>query len=171
MTDLERSTDLESAARKHVLAEHSELVASVLQCADRVVETWEGQERGKEGQAEKEKVQAEMENERVAKEQTTTDREAVVEPLSRELRETGLLARFPTVLSGAVAATGFSMQATPVPAPPYVAITSRGPVLRATVSEGRLVVSVHAFDVVRAKETQYVRGTDDPREAVSVAFR
>jgi hypothetical protein len=135
---------LESAAREYLLDAHEETVASVLRCADRVAGTWEAD--------------------------ATTDREAIVEPLSRQLRETGLLARFPNVLSGAVSAAGLSMRATPVPAPPYVTVTGRGPMLRATVSAGRLVVLLRAFDVIHEGETRYVRGTDDLRAAVSVDF-
>ncbi|WP_227357003.1 hypothetical protein [Haladaptatus salinisoli] len=134
----------ESAAREHVLDAHEETVASVLRCADQVAGTWRAD--------------------------AATDREAVVEPFSRRLRDAGAMARLPDVLSGAVSAAGFSMRATPVPAPPYVVVTGRGPMLRATVSTGRLVVLLRAFDVIREGETRYVRGPDDPRDAVSVDF-
>ncbi len=146
--------DPKTAVREYVLGECADTVAEVLRCADRVAESW---------------------NDEVSlgghHRPATTDREAVVEPLSRELRDKDLLAQFPTILSEAVSAGGFSMQSTPVPAPPYVALTSRGPVLRATVSAGRLIVSVRAFDVIRDGGVRYARGTSDPREVVSVELK
>ncbi|WP_458186796.1 hypothetical protein [Haladaptatus sp. NG-WS-4] len=143
-TDSAATTEAEIAVREYVLDAHEETVTAVLRCADEVSETWA--------------------------DDGVTDNAAVVEPLSRKLRETDLLERFPDLLSGAVAAAGFSMPATPVPAPPYVTVASRGPVLRATVPAGRLVVSIRAFDVIREGGVGYARGTDDPREAVSVAL-
>ncbi|WP_049972170.1 hypothetical protein [Haladaptatus cibarius] len=152
-------TDPELAARRYVLSEHTETVTSLLCCADSVAESWNDE------------ATADETNVTTNRKRSTTDREAVVEPLSRTLREYGLLAEFPTVLSGAISAGGFSMQAAPVPAPPYVAITSRGPVLRATVSAGRLVISFRVFDVVRDGHNRYVRGANDPETAVSVELK
>lgn len=152
-------TDPELAVRRYVLSEHMETVTSLLRCTDSVAESWNNE------------ATADGTNATTDGERSTTDREAVVEPFSHELRESGLLAEFPTILSGAVSAGGFSMQATPVPAPPYVAITTRGPVLRAAVSAGRLVISFRVFDVVRDDKVRYVRGADDPETAVSVELK
>ncbi|WP_423746124.1 hypothetical protein V5735_17870 (plasmid) [Haladaptatus sp. SPP-AMP-3] len=138
-------TEPERAAREYLRFEGEETILATLRCADRVAEGWD--------------------------DDSTTDRNAVVEPLLRELRETGLMTRFPDLLSEAVAAAGFSLQARPVPAPPYVAVTSRGPVLRATLPVGRLVVSFRLFDVIRAEETRYVRGSNDLRSAISVELK
>jgi hypothetical protein len=139
----------ERAIREFLLTERREIVAGVLRCADRVVGKWN--------------------------DDSTTDRNAVVQPLSREFRETGLLARFPDLLSEAVSAAGFSLPARPVPAPPYVVVTSRGPVLRATLPEGRLVISFLLFDVVRDDAddncVRYVRGGESLEETVSVELR
>jgi hypothetical protein len=49
------------------------------------------------------------------------------------------------------------MPAPPVAAPPYVVVTSEGVVLRATIPDGRLVVTLRVFDVERGAETRYVR--------------
>jgi hypothetical protein len=90
----------------------------------------------------------------------TTSREAVVPPFRRALDASGVLARLPRVLSDLVTATGRPMPAPPVAAPPYVVVTSEGVVLRATASDGRLVVTLRTFDVERGSETRYVRRPD-----------
>ena len=82
----------------------------------------------------------------------TTDSEAVTDGLRAALEATGTLERLPAVLADAVDATGCELRATPVPAPPYVVVTSRGPMLRATIDPGRLVIRFDVFDVVRDPE-------------------
>ncbi|WP_435157206.1 hypothetical protein [Haladaptatus sp. DFWS20] len=144
--------DPEIAAREYILSEHGETIYAVIRCADAVAESWHDEAT-------------------TGAPRMTTDREKVVEPLSRELRDSGLMMEFPTILAASVSAVGFSLQATPVPAPPYVALTSRGPVLRATVPAGRLVVSFDVFDVVRDGRTRYVRGASDPKDVVSVEVK
>ncbi|WP_266080173.1 hypothetical protein [Haladaptatus caseinilyticus] len=146
--------DPETAIREYILGEHEETITAVIRCADRVAESWNDEATVGETTF-----------------QATTDREEVVEPLSRELHESGLLPVFSTILAEAVSAAGFSMQATPVPAPPYVALTSRGPILRATVSAGRLVVSFHVFDVRRTTRTCYIQGTRDPRDVIMIELK
>jgi hypothetical protein len=47
---------------------------------------------------------------------------------------------------------GYALRAAPVPAPPYVVVTGEGPVVRATVADGWLAVTLRAFEVVRADE-------------------
>ncbi|RBI62520.1 hypothetical protein DMJ13_11730 [halophilic archaeon] len=148
MVDADDGTDGSApttAAREHVLSEGRETVAAVLRCADEATAAWDGD--------------------------AATDRAAVVDPLSRRLTDAGLLARCSDLLSEAVAATGLSLAASPVPAPPYVVVTSRGPVLRGTTDAGRLVVEIRAFAVERDGEVRYVRGPADPETAVSVAVR
>ncbi|USZ69932.1 hypothetical protein NGM10_16140 (plasmid) [Halorussus salilacus] len=132
-------TDPATRAEEYVLDAHTETVETVLRCADAVAADWDG---------------------------PATARRAVAGPLRRELESAGAWTRLPEVLAGAVEAAGFSLPAAPVAAPPYVAVTSRGPVLRATVSAGRLVVLLRAFEVERADSVRYVRGPETPREAV-----
>ncbi|ELY69565.1 hypothetical protein C489_04691 [Natrinema versiforme JCM 10478] len=79
----------------------------------------------------------------------TTDGDAVADGLHRALEEGGILQVLPGVLADVVAATGYDLQADPVPGPPYVVVTSRGPVLRATIDPGRLVIRFDAFEIVR----------------------
>ncbi|WP_238392176.1 hypothetical protein [Halorussus amylolyticus] len=132
-------------AREHVLDAHAGTVEIVLACADAVASEWP------DGSA--------------------TDRGAVADPLRRALEAADAWARLPDALAGAVRAAGFSLSAPPVAAPPYVAVTSRGPVLRATVPAGRLVVLLCTFDVERGDSTRYVRGATTPDSAVRATFK
>ena len=135
-------SDPATLAREYVLDEHGATVESVLRRADAVATDWEGD--------------------------AARDRRAVVTPLRDELDAAGVLARLPDVLAGAVRAAGFSLPATPVAAPPYVVLTSRGPLLRATVADGRLVVALDAFAVEREETVRYVRDATTPDDAVRV---
>lgn len=136
-------TDPASRARRYVLEAHEETVETVLRCADAVADEWD--------------------------EGWTTDRSEVADPLRAELEAAGAWARLPDVLAGATRAAGSSLSAPPVADPPYVAATSRGPMLRATVPAGRLVVLLRAFEVER-EPTRYVRGATATEEAVQVRF-
>lgn len=123
MTD---SPDPVRAVERYLRAERADVVAAVGDCADRVAREWDGTR--------------------------TTDRAAVVAPLEDRLADRGLLDRLATVLAEAVEAAGYDLLATPVAAPPYVVVTSRGPILRATIDPGRLVVLLAAFEVVRSTD-------------------
>lgn len=109
------------AARDHVASERATVVAAVESCADAVAASWQGPR--------------------------TTDASAVADRLEACLEDHGVLDALPGVLAGAVDAAGGELRAEPVAAPPYVVVTSRGPVLRATLDGGRLVVRVDAFRV------------------------
>ncbi|WP_339103846.1 hypothetical protein [Haloterrigena salinisoli] len=110
-------------ARRRIQTEHAAVVEAVQYCADRVAEPWDTSR--------------------------TTSRTTVTDGLRSELEATGLLERLPGVLADIVAATGHELSASPVAEPPYVVVTSRGPVLRATIGPGRLVIRFDVFDVVR----------------------
>jgi len=77
----------------------------------------------------------------------TRDSAAVRDRLRAALDRAGVLDALDAALADAVAAAGGELSAEPVPAPPYLAVTSTGPVLRATLDAGRLVVRIEAFDV------------------------
>ena len=68
--------------------------------------------------------------------ETVSEADAVADPLERELRERGLAADLLATLDTGAASVGESIRGSPVPAPPYLAVTSRGPVCRATLSGG-----------------------------------
>ena len=110
-------------AQRRIQDEHVAILEGIDHCADQIAEPWDTAR--------------------------TTDRNAVTERLRSALEATGLLEQLPLVLADVVAATGYELSATPVPAPPYVVVTSRGPMLRATIDPGRLVIRFDAFDVVR----------------------
>lgn len=134
------------AVREHVLAERRPLVEGVLACADGVAADWE--------------------------DGGTTDRAAVVDPFESLLEASGLTETFPTLLAECVDRAGATLSARPVAAPPYVVVTSEGVVLRATLDEERLVVTLRAFEVDRSGERpRYVRGPTTPESAVEVAIR
>lgn len=81
---------------------------------------------------------------------TASDRAAIVGPLESRLDDRNLTDKLVPILRTAVDATGLKIAGTPVPAPPYVVVTSRGPLCRGTVAGGsRLVVRVELFAVER----------------------
>lgn len=111
------------AARRRIQADHTSIVEGIDACADAIADPWDTSR--------------------------TTDGTAVADGLHHALAEAGLLEALPGVLADAVDATGHELPAEPVPGPPYVAVTSRGPVLRATIDPGRLVIRFDAFEIVR----------------------
>ncbi|EMA49888.1 hypothetical protein [Halococcus salifodinae] len=141
---MNRPTSAPATVREHLLTTHADLLDAVLACADAVADSWDGA--------------------------TTSDRAAVVDPFKRALDRAGVLNRLAAALAGAVDTLDEELPAQPVAAPPYVAITSVGPVLRATLDSERLVVTIHAFAVER-DPTRYVRGPADPADALAVELR
>lgn len=109
------------AVRTHLLDAHRPTLARVLDCADRVAATWDGE--------------------------TTTERGAVVPPFRAVLQAAGALEPLAVALEDSVTAAGYPLAAQPVPGPPYVVVASRGVVLRATLPDGRLVATLEAFEV------------------------
>jgi len=132
-------------ARRRIRTAHASIVDGIDTCADAVAAPWEAER--------------------------TTDSEAVADGLHQMLTEAGVLESLPGVLADAVEATGYELQATPVPAPPSVVVTSRGPMLRATIDPGRLVIRFDVFEVVRdsapGRPPSY-RRLDGTRLAVSL---
>lgn len=138
-------SDPSTAAAERLRSDHRDVLRGVLDVADAVASDWTGE--------------------------ATTDRSAVVDPLRAGLDATGLLDRFPAVLADLITAVGRSPPARIVPQPPYVAVTSVGPVLRATLDDGRLVATLRAFLVDRTDGVRYRRGPRVPDEVPEVRFR
>lgn len=69
--------------------------------------------------------------------------------LTAALEDAGVTAHLPRVLADLVTVVGRDLSATPVAGPPYVVVSGRGPVVRATLSDGRLVVCLAVFAVER----------------------
>ena len=146
--------DPAAAARQHLLAAHADTIETSLTVADAVAADWPHLDDGRPA---------------------TTDRDALVDGFRAELEERGVLEAFSGVLAAAVDAAGYALPATPVPAPPYVVLTSTGPILRGTVDDGRLVVQIDCFAVVRepagvAAPVVYAREGESPAVALSVSF-
>ncbi|MDL5361081.1 hypothetical protein [Halalkalicoccus sp. NIPERK01] len=99
-----------------------------------------------------------------------TRREDVVEPLTAALERADLLERYPAVLATAAAALGESLPVAPVAAPPYVVVTGTGPVLRASLPSGRLVVRLAVFALERDPR-RYVRTGTTPDEILEIERR
>lgn len=136
------SDDPTTAARDYLRTEHGDLIAAVDACADAVADSWDGA--------------------------TVADGSRVSAPLRACLDQSGALDAFPRALAGAVDAAGRDLQATPVAGPPYVVVTSRGPVLRATLPDGRLVVRFDVFYVTA--DNEYTRGPSG-EDALDVSLR
>ncbi|UTF53386.1 hypothetical protein [Natronosalvus rutilus] len=117
------------AIERRLRDEHGGILRRLEACADAVSEAWPAE--------------------------TVTERTAVVDPLRAEIEASGLLRAFPPLLVDLVESAGYALPARPVAAPPYVAVTSRGPVLRATVEPGRLVVRLDVFGLEREREHEY----------------
>lgn len=140
------TTDLDvAAARDRLLAEHAELLATVLDCADAVAADFEATVDGSPA---------------------TRDSRSIRNPMQATLERAGVLEQLPAVLSDAVDAAGASMPAKPVAAPPYVVVTSTGPTLRATLDGQRLILRLEAFAV---KDSAFVRRNASPADALSVS--
>ncbi len=109
--------------RRRIHDDYADVVAEIGRCADAVAD-----------------ARAEAE---------TNERGSPRDELQAALEATGVLGTLPEVLAAAVDAAGEELRARPVPAPPYVVVTSRGPMLRATIDSGRLVIRFDVFEVVR----------------------
>lgn len=130
--------------RDQLLAEHRSTIASVLDAADRVADDRDEAEAS----------------------------ESPADPLERELADRGLLDRLLPVVETAADAAGVELQAPPVAAPPYLAVTGRGPVLRATGPDRRVVVEIVAFTIERGESgPRYRRAASDPMRALTVSIR
>lgn len=127
------------AVRARLLDAHRPALERALDCADAVAAGWDGG--------------------------TTTDRADVVEPYRTVLRQAGALEPLLAGLEDAVVHAGYELAARPVPDVPYLAVTSRGVVLRGPVETGRIVVTLVAFEV-----DPYRRGPPLP-EALAVEKR
>lgn len=129
------------AARERVLAAHRETVAAVLASAD---------------------AAASELDEPATRDDVTAALDAAFDD--------GLRASLVDLLRDAVDATGRDLLAEPVPASPYLTVTARGPLVRATLEDCRLVVLLRAFRLDRAAGG-YVRSDLDPARAVEVRVR
>jgi hypothetical protein len=104
-----------------LLDAHRPALERALSCADAVAAGWDGE--------------------------TTTDRGAVVPRYETVLREADALQPLVAALDDAVSSGGHTLAARPVADVPYLAVTSEGVVLRASTENGRVVVTLRAFEI------------------------
>ena len=123
------------AVRDRLLDAHRPTLERALSCADAVAAGWDGE--------------------------STTDREAVVGPYRALLERAGLLEALVAALVDAVESEGYELAAQPVPDVPYLAVTGQGVVLRGSTDDGRVVVTLRAFEV-----DPYRRGLELPAALV-----
>ncbi|WP_200840239.1 hypothetical protein [Halorubrum sp. JWXQ-INN 858] len=135
------------AARDRLCDTHSERVAATLDCAAAVAAGFETTVGG---------------------DPATRESRAVRSALRAALDRAGLLEAFAALLPDLVDAAGGTMAAPPVAGPPYVTVTSTGPVLRATLGGTRLVVRIEAFAVV---DGAFVWRDPSPSVAVRAVVR
>jgi hypothetical protein len=134
------------AAKRRVLSDHRDTVQAVIEAADAVADDWTAR--------------------------FVVDRTDVVEPMEAELRARETNAELLTVLTESVESAGYALRGTPVPAPPYLAVTGQGPVLRGTVENGRLVLEFQVFGIERTDDgPRYVRTSTTPESVLSVELR
>ncbi|MDY6765035.1 MAG: hypothetical protein SV377_05020 [Halobacteria archaeon] len=131
--------------RGHILDSHRGTVETLIECADEASDEWDGD--------------------------FVSQRSRVVSPLETRLRDRGSLRDLSIMIEEVADVAELNLQASPVPGPPYVTVTSLGPVLRGTCARGRIIVRFRLFDLRREGENVYVRGSNEPEEVVEVEFR
>ncbi len=141
----DRDEHPETAIRERLLADHRDTIVATFDAAKAAAERWEG---------------------------STADRTVVVATLSDELTERALQNRLPAVIETAAEAADIELPAPPVPAPPYVVMTGRGPILRATGERRRVVIVVAAFAAVGRTERgpRYRFRGANPMDALTVSI-
>jgi hypothetical protein len=118
-------TPTESTVRARVLETHRETLRSLIDVGRGVATTWSGR--------------------------AVTQASAVRDPLEDAIDERGLSDALLDALRVGVAALDERPQGRLLPAPPYLVVTSRGPLCRTTMSDDRrLVLLVELFEVDRA---------------------
>lgn len=101
----------------------------------------------------------------------TDDAEAIRRPLDSLLRQRELLGQVLSMLDTGASAVGEQLQGAPVPAPPYLAVTSRGPVCRGTLSDGRRLVLELRLFAVESRPRQYRFRAPDPENCLAVELK
>lgn len=130
-------TPAESTVRSRVLETHRETLRSLIDAGRGVATAWPGR--------------------------AVTEAAAVRDPLADALDEQGLGEPLLDALRVGVAALDERPQGRLLPAPPYLVVTSRGPLCRTTMSnDRRLVLLVELFEVDRAASSyRFVDPTPD----------
>jgi hypothetical protein len=77
--------------------------------------------------------------------------------LRTSLRNQEILCDLPDILKTGIDTLGYELATEPVAAPPYLTVTSLGPVLRGSVEDGRMVITIGVFRLSSEDPRRYVR--------------
>jgi hypothetical protein len=123
------------AVRRRLRSDHRDTITAVIEAGERVVtgiDTW-----------------------------PVTDGSRIREPLRRELTDRALLEPILGLLATGSDALGETVDGSPVTAPPYLVVTSHGPLCRGTLESGRrLLVELGLFAVERRPRRYRFRDPD-----------
>lgn len=120
---------VEQRIERQVLATHRQTVADLCALGRTVAASWTGK--------------------------TVSEGSQVTDPLARQLDDAGLREQLLSAITTGVDATGGELPGSPVPAAPYVVVTSRGPLCRATLDDGRRVVLLFELFAVERRPRTY----------------
>ncbi|MDS0220560.1 hypothetical protein NDI54_04250 [Haloarcula sp. S1AR25-5A] len=138
-------TQSESTIRTRLLEAHPDTLQSVIDAGCSVATAWPAE--------------------------TVQEPGAVTDPLEHLLRKRGLAEDLLGMLQSGTAAIGETVQGRLIPAPPYLVVTSRGPICRGTMSDGRRLVVLLELFAVQRKPVRYRFRNPTPTELLSVSIR
>ncbi|MFC7074738.1 hypothetical protein ACFQJ7_16275 [Halovenus rubra] len=101
---------------------------------------------------------------------TVTEPHQVTEPLANRLGE-DVRRRLLDAVTSALTAAGQTVQGQPVPAPPYFVVTSRGPLCRVTLDNGRRLVVRFDLFAVQHRPRAYRHKSANPKHCLTVKLR
>lgn len=131
--------------RDHILETHFDTLSAIIEAGSEVESFWESK--------------------------TVNKGTAVSGPLKLVLKDRNLVEPLHQILASSTESLEAELVKNTVQDPPYLNITSRGPVLRAPLSTGnRLVITIVLFGVSRSPP-RYRFLNPDPSEALDVQFR
>ena len=127
-------SSIEARVKRRCETEHAETIEIMNRCADSITLGWQTDADGV---------------------LFTTKKEKITQQLPIVFDRAGIHTQLRTMLVDLVDTLGEPLSVTPVAAPPYVVVGSTGPIIRAALSIGRLVVTFQLFTIV--KHTTHVR--------------
>lgn len=132
-------------AEQAVLSRHRDTIEASIEIARQVTATWPGD--------------------------TVQDSAQVVAPLDDYLDAASLLPSLLDLLPTVVDTLDGKLQGSPVPAPPYLVVTSRGPLCRGTLTDGRRVIVRLDLFAVSRRPRKYRFPDPSPSACLTVEIR
>jgi hypothetical protein len=132
-------------AEQAVLSRHRDTIEASIEIAQQVTATWPGD--------------------------MVQDSAKVTAPLDDYLDAASLLPSLLELLYTAVDALDGQLQGRPVPAPPYLVVTSRGPLCRGTLTDGRRVIVRLDLFAVSRRPRKYRFPDPAPNSCLTVEIR